>query len=380
MSEPGKHVSLPEEDYLAILDLITRFHDCTSFRDLDSVFKSHLLPLFEAQAGLYGSTDPEINSPRLMETYGFNEQQTKIFETYIPYDPVAKFMVQHNRPVGAHEIDIPGAAGIKAADLFAKDHPEWKQADYEYLLPPNMTAIVTLDLPDPSLGIAIHRRVPYNKPFSPKDIRMMELIRPHLLNTIKTILLNAELIKYKSIAEEVLADSLTAMALVRLDSEVTFLNPAFQKLFPIKSGHPLPKGLWEVIQKELIKFDPPFDIDNTKIELPFYKLSQQVYRLNITLIKGQGLDEDKCVLLRVKPAIEPYSKMNVFMQEKGLTGREMEVCMLVRNGFDNKDISARLFISPNTVKNHLRNIHRKLDVQTRTQLIALLNTEQDMHS
>ena len=48
-----------------------------------------------------------------------------------------------------------------------------------------------------------------------------------------------------------------------------------------------------------------------------------------------------------------------------LTDRELEVLKLVARGMANKDIAAELFISENTVKNHVRNILEKLQLHSR---------------
>lgn len=50
-----------------------------------------------------------------------------------------------------------------------------------------------------------------------------------------------------------------------------------------------------------------------------------------------------------------------------LTSRELEVLIQVANGMYNKEIAASLNISERTVKNHLSNIFRKIDVYDRTQ-------------
>lgn len=50
-----------------------------------------------------------------------------------------------------------------------------------------------------------------------------------------------------------------------------------------------------------------------------------------------------------------------------LTGREMEVLIQVANGMFNKEIANELNISERTVKNHISNIFKKIDVSDRTQ-------------
>ncbi len=50
-----------------------------------------------------------------------------------------------------------------------------------------------------------------------------------------------------------------------------------------------------------------------------------------------------------------------------LTKRELDVLHLIAKGMNNKDIAEALFISEKTVKNHLTNIFKKINVDDRTQ-------------
>ena len=50
-----------------------------------------------------------------------------------------------------------------------------------------------------------------------------------------------------------------------------------------------------------------------------------------------------------------------------LTERELQVLRLVAQGYSNQEIARQLIVSPTTVKSHVQNILRKLDVSDRTQ-------------
>jgi two-component system NarL family response regulator len=53
-----------------------------------------------------------------------------------------------------------------------------------------------------------------------------------------------------------------------------------------------------------------------------------------------------------------------------LTPREMQVLKHVAQGLNNKDIAEKLFISENTVKNHIRNILDKLHLHSRMEAVV----------
>jgi two-component system NarL family response regulator len=53
-----------------------------------------------------------------------------------------------------------------------------------------------------------------------------------------------------------------------------------------------------------------------------------------------------------------------------LTEREIEVLRLVARGMSNREASEQLFISENTVKNHVRNILEKLHLHSRMEAVV----------
>lgn len=56
-------------------------------------------------------------------------------------------------------------------------------------------------------------------------------------------------------------------------------------------------------------------------------------------------------------------------KEERLTYREIEVLQLVSQGMSNQEMAQKLFLSEKTVKNHLTNIFRKINVTDRTQAV-----------
>ncbi len=78
-------------------------------------------------------------------------------------------------------------------------------------------------------------------------------------------------------------------------------------------------------------------------------------------------DSIKDLLLEKRPAEDPM---------KLLTDREMDVLRLIATGLSNKQIAAQLFISEETVKVHIRNLLRKLNVHSRVAATVLYFQQQ----
>ncbi len=73
------------------------------------------------------------------------------------------------------------------------------------------------------------------------------------------------------------------------------------------------------------------------------------------------LSEYREVLVEEKPVVLPG--------ELGLTHRELEIVSYLACGDSNKEIAEKLSISEQTVKNHVSNIFRKMEVEDRTQAV-----------
>jgi DNA-binding NarL/FixJ family response regulator len=80
------------------------------------------------------------------------------------------------------------------------------------------------------------------------------------------------------------------------------------------------------------------------------------------------------------PAGNSNTGARLGLREQGavLSQREKEIVVLVAQGFKNKEMAERMFISEQTVKNHLHNIFDKLGVSDRLEL-ALYAIHHNLH-
>lgn len=77
------------------------------------------------------------------------------------------------------------------------------------------------------------------------------------------------------------------------------------------------------------------------------------------------------------PAYKPSARL---ADQLPLRSREREVVTLIALGLDTAEIAERLYISPSTVRTHVRNAMARLGAHTRAQLVAkVLCSEKAMH-
>jgi len=98
-------------------------------------------------------------------------------------------------------------------------------------------------------------------------------------------------------------------------------------------------------------------------------LSQQTERSLPQVIKGNILNYNL-----PQAGNDRFLEAYLMPGEK-LTPREIEVTLLILKGYTNNEIAKKLFVSPNTIKTHLKNIYDKFGVKKKKELILLFPRE-----
>ncbi len=109
---------------------------------------------------------------------------------------------------------------------------------------------------------------------------------------------------------------------------------------------------------------------------PFLCRSIDNYKFKITssIVSNAFTGLEPVIHIYITKEIKSNNRtLNDIASSYNLTNREVEIITLVSKGLSNKEISQSLFISYHTVKTHMENIFKKLQVDNRASLIYKIN-------
>ncbi|OCQ90567.1 helix-turn-helix transcriptional regulator [Nostoc sp. MBR 210] len=95
---------------------------------------------------------------------------------------------------------------------------------------------------------------------------------------------------------------------------------------------------------------------------------------NIPAFDSQNLTDLSAICLHISTWVTMTKPSHPPLKIANLTPREVEIATLVAQGCSNAEISRELWITQNSVKQALKRMFRKLEVSSRTQMLAKLST------
>jgi DNA-binding CsgD family transcriptional regulator len=76
----------------------------------------------------------------------------------------------------------------------------------------------------------------------------------------------------------------------------------------------------------------------------------------------------------IRPA-QSHELLSILLERHELTDRELEIVLGLARGHATKEIADRLYISAHTVRDHIKTIFTKVDVNSRGELVGKLFSE-----
>ena len=88
---------------------------------------------------------------------------------------------------------------------------------------------------------------------------------------------------------------------------------------------------------------------------------------SIRAVHGGGGAVSPAIAAKVLDRLRTGDHLTPPVPPSPLSGTQMEILRLIAAGFSNREIAVRVYLSENTVKSHVQEIFRKLDVNNRVQ-------------
>ncbi len=367
-SAPSSALSSPKvlED---ILELISHFNSCQTFCQLEAEIETRLLPFLGCQSAFYGWTDRDIYQIDWIGGPGIPERDLPGVKSALPQFPLIRLLRNQYLDAASVEGDISsGEFSERMKEFLLENFSSPEEAPGYFRSMPGACVAVSRAENYLIMGVARSK----GRPFDSSEAELFHLIFPHLANCFRNLHFRERFAKFYEFMKS-LTDTSRAVALIDRDLRILFFNDRFHELFEIPLWEKIPEELEKVFSgRDQYKF-PERENSPDHIELPFFTLPQGVFRLTAYPVYPDAGDSAPCWHLGLEQASDPYHKMNVLSERAGLTWREMEICCLIHDGLGKDEIGGRLCISPHTVRTHLKKVHKKLGVNTRTQLVAYLN-------
>jgi DNA-binding NarL/FixJ family response regulator len=134
-----------------------------------------------------------------------------------------------------------------------------------------------------------------------------------------------------------------------------WLEPGVSVVLPFMSGNTL---------FALVGLNPSYVL--SKEDFDFVSFVARELQKNLQLMQAVET-------MRTLNLSEFVQKNEAILLAKNLTERELEIVSLIVQGFSNAQISAKLFVTESTTKRHIYNLFKKLEINSRFELLRWVN-------
>ena len=360
--------TLDNKELFRLNQIFAELHEDDNYQKAFTRFLESLKDLVEFQKGdvyVYRNEGEHINFEDFIFVDWSDDHLERYLNDYADIDDALP-IVSHKQPVM-----------FRDSDVFIPDERMKTRYYNELLVPAGMNHSIegNIYIGDDGYvaGIGIHRPDPLGE-FTAKELEILKLSRPHLVNVARKFIENKSGIDPLSISVQALYE-INDVGLCIFDDkyhledtnigEKSFIGEESRgELY--RSLITLCKSLGEKIEKEGFSEIPEENMVHSRIsigkahyyaEVNCKKYGDEGYKYVATVYDSNTIFEHFLHEVRDRFA---------------LTDREFEVLICAMKGKSNSEISRELFISVPTVKKHLTNVYQKMDVEGKHQILGVI--------
>jgi DNA-binding CsgD family transcriptional regulator len=323
-----------------------------------TTFGSIVLPavqkLVPSVVACYAQIDPVQGKLVAQETYP-NAAFKGIKETF------EQHMFEH--PVFPEWTRTGSHSALRRSDVLTRSRWHRRGLYQEVYKPLGCEDSMPIGLPAPE-GLIACICLERDTEFSERAMQLLELVRPHIAQMYR----NAEM--YSLLGQATQPDGARSIMLDKAGRPLLATQAAWDLIaayFPGQTAFDatFPRSIGDWLRAQMARFSREHELPPPAS--PFVIHNDNGDRLTLRLLYG-GKTGEQALLVMEERRVEPPASISPHL---GLSPREGEILMLVRQGRTSAEIAELLSVSRRTVEKHLENIYCKLGVENRTTAVTV---------
>lgn len=127
---------------------------------------------------------------------------------------------------------------------------------------------------------------------------------------------------------------------------------------PAAKSNSIPEEIWQICES-LIESKKLFPLEKIVLESEIHQNNGVHFRLRVRWFRIEQMSQE-CLLVTIEDKHQSLREIvSSDVHQYDLTPREAEVWLLYKANYSYKEIAEKLYITINTVKKHMKNIHAK---------------------
>ncbi|MHB1456351.1 MAG: response regulator transcription factor [Armatimonadota bacterium] len=241
----------------------------------------------------------------------------------------------------------------------------------EFIVPAKKTEMMLLDVIDQKhlLLKLTFLREPKHGVFTENDKSFLRLLYPHIVQAYKKSLLFDELSKVDNILHSAFEKMHRPYIIIDSHFKLIYTSAAVKALCA-DHGKSI-ECLMDALRNPAEPIMQDLSTSGFGFQMTNITLCDIHYRL--TVLRIEQTDTPPYFILAFDEMSDQLSQTVKKCAERYiLSHREIEICIMIMKGLSNREIAEALYISEFTVKDHLKSIFAKMEVGSRSMVMAIL--------